>query len=305
MVSSQSPIYLSAIAHAIGRLRPISEIERLVRDEARMVVLSHHGLRDYSEAPEGPASLAIESARGTLTEAQLSPGDIDLVLYASTSFERREHYTTGFAQFASALGLGEVTPVGTFLSECANLVSALRLGAGLLRAGDARRILLVCTDTFPDDEARLRNQFTVNSDGAASCLLTTEARPGFELLGLHQVTDQRARSPEDAPTRYMRVLEGVRRAAAGLREKLGATRHIDGLVVNNYHRQCVGMIARKCDFVMEQVFTDNIPRHAHLSSADGLINLRDRAAKDDQPENLMCLTTGLATWASFAVRVVR
>jgi 3-oxoacyl-[acyl-carrier-protein] synthase-3 len=300
-------IIVSALEHALGQQTPIDTIEALARDEKRLSTLRRHGLENFRRSEEPPHALAAESARKTLAAAGLSPRDIDGVVYATTSLERREWYTVHYGKFAEALGLTAVTPIGIFLSDCANVATALTVARGLIAAGSHRRILLVTVDVFPDDAARMRNQLiTINGDGAATAIVSAEVSSGFELLGICQVSNQAAWSAPDLENRFMMTIRGVKQAASGLCEQLAMSAHdFDALVTNNYHRHCLNMLALQSGVPTERLFDANVAAYAHLSASDNLINLGRYASEHKRSgARIMSLTTGIATWAAMGWQIV-
>jgi 3-oxoacyl-[acyl-carrier-protein] synthase III len=305
-------VHIYGIAYAVGQTRRIDEIPslRTAEEEDVLALLTTMGLEHYCEAQGRPMELAITAVERTLAAAGLSATHVDMVLLASTTFDTRSYYTDDFAHFTRATGLEHVTPIGVYLSECANIVSALRLAASLLAARHARRILLVALDTFAGDAARLRNKaMTVNSDGAAACIVSSESgpAPSFELLGLAQATHQQARLETDPTARFMTILKGVREAVEAVKLDLGPdTARIRTLLTNNYHMQCQRMLALQCNMSHRAVFIDNLSKYAHLSSSDTLVNLLDYANKTGAVgEPVLAIATGLATWGAMGWRITK
>jgi 3-oxoacyl-[acyl-carrier-protein] synthase-3 len=304
---SRPKIFVSAIESALGEQVPIEEIAPLAQDEKRLTTLRRNGLAHFRRTDAPPWELAARAARQTLSAAGAAGREIDGVVYATSSLERREWLTVHYGKLADALGLSTIPPIGVFLSDCANVASALVVARGLIAAGSHRRVLLMTVDVFPDDAARMRNQLiTINGDGAASAIVSAEASNGLELLGVRQVSDQAAWTAPDLERRFMLTIRGVKQAAAQLCDELGmAATDFDALVTNNYHRHCLNMLALQSGVPVERLVDAEVAANAHLSASDNLINLSHYLRSSPRSgARVMSLTTGIATWAAMGWRVV-
>jgi 3-oxoacyl-[acyl-carrier-protein] synthase-3 len=296
-------VYLDAIAYSVGAAEAISTLEPMRTDAALLELLYANGLRDYRRAAADPPALAAAALAGTLRRSGLHPRQIDAVVWSSTSFQERPWYTTDVSATLGELGLATATPYGVTLSECGNLAAGLRIAAGLIATG-CRHVLFTTADCCPSPHQRLvQPSVAVLSDGAASCLLTTEPR-GFELMSLTQCTNHRAR-PAPGSVDAVRLMrhnaEGVRRASRGALESAGMTSDaVAQMIPNNLSRTVLELFAAQAGIPLERVFTGNVLGNSHVFAADGLINLASSSA--GAGEARLLVTNGTCNWGAAVVR---
>lgn len=298
-------LFIHGPSWVAGERRNLAELPALTTDSALLATMRRNGLSYYRQASGSAAELAKEATLKTLSGLGLAGGDVDAVIYATSSFDTRAALTVDYARFAADVGMAEKPTFGTFLNDCANIASALQLASGLLSLGAYRRLLLVTTDVFPSDDARLRNRLlTVNSDGAAACVLSREPS-AIGLLALRHVWNQHAWLGGDIEKRFLGTLKGVQSAATALLQELQASgEDFAALLANNYHKSCLNMFAFQCGVPPERVVHGDLAGYGHLSSSDCLMNLGAYAAERAGSSDLvMSVTTGIASSAAMAFHV--
>lgn len=295
-------VYLHSIGAAVGAPAPIAELPQLAADSLLAEYLASSGLERYRRADETPPALALRAIRATLERAGLDPRELEVVVWGSTSFQERAWYTTEPSRVLGECGLWTATPIGTTLSECGNLAAVLRVGAALVKAGHAH-VLVVVTDRAAAPELRLvAPSVAILSDGAAACVLSAAPR-GFEVLGIRQVTNHRARpAPDDQAVRVLRHnAEGMRRAAQAVLAATGTDPAvISHLVTNNLARPILELFAAQCRVDFERVVRGQVADHGHVFAADGLINLA--AAGVVPGETVLVATNGTCNWGAALLR---
>jgi 3-oxoacyl-[acyl-carrier-protein] synthase-3 len=298
------PAFLHSIGSILGEPQPIASIEPIARDAALLELLHANGLRDYRRADIEPPELAARAIAATLEISGVHPRQIAAVVWASTSFQDRAWYTTDISSRLGDLGLWTATTVGVTLAECGNLVPALRV-ASALAASEHRNVLLVATDRcFTPEQRLIAPSVSVLSDGAASCVVTSERR-GYEMLALRHCTNHRARPENGAPS--VRLLhqnaEGMRRVArAALADAGVRAEDITRLITNNLTRSVVDVFTAQCGVGGDRAYLDNVASHAHVFAADGLINLAASGARAG--DTFLLATNGTCNWGAAVLRAV-
>jgi 3-oxoacyl-[acyl-carrier-protein] synthase-3 len=124
------------------------------------------------------AGLSVESGRQALERAGVDPGDVDLLILATTTPDRAVPATASTVQHALGLRCGAFD----LNAACSGWVYGLVAAHGFIAAG-AERILVIGTDTL----ARItdwtdRNTAILFADGSGAALLEAVDGPG-QLLG--------------------------------------------------------------------------------------------------------------------------
>lgn len=169
--------------------------------------------RHFARKGQSSSVLAAEAARGALADANLGPGDLDMIVFATMT---PDHYFPGNGGLlAHALGLDR-TPALDIRMQCAGFLSGLQVCDAFIRSGAARRILLVGAEChasfFPwgeadwavlfgesagpvSDAARAwgtahRDRAVIFGDGAGAFVLeANDADDGRGFLGFQMHTD--------------------------------------------------------------------------------------------------------------------
>jgi 3-oxoacyl-[acyl-carrier-protein] synthase-3 len=115
------------------------------------------------------SELAVEAGQRALKSAGAGPGDVDALILATTTPDRRCPATA--PEVASRLGLG---PVAAFdiAAVCTGFIYALATAAGLISGGIARQVLVIGAEVFtsildPHD----RTTRAIFGDGAGAVVL--------------------------------------------------------------------------------------------------------------------------------------
>jgi 3-oxoacyl-[acyl-carrier-protein] synthase III len=304
------PIYLKGLAYTLGDAHDIGELEELRTDPDTLEMLRELGLKSYRKHASTPVEMAGLALRQTLDSAALDGQTIDALIYATNSFWDPEFYRKGeISRLLSRLGVSQAYPLGLFFSECANLQTALRVAASLIRAGECKRVLVVATDKTAESETRLvPPSISVKSDAAASCLVSAEVPGDFEVVftGQHFNAEAGKIDPHRQVMYYMQsMIEGL----SITWEKVRAFTDVKPedfrqLISNNYNLSVIRTICELLQFEPGQLYTKNIARLAHAIAADNLVNLLDysKEEKINAGELIMLLGTGPAMWGATVLR---
>lgn len=301
-------IYLTGISYELEEPREIQQLEEL-RDQRELFLnFRSLGLASYSPSRRSPASLATESARRTLWKAGAEPGEVDFLLYATTTFDHRSHYSTDIQRLIADLELERAFPIGITLSECANTIAALTVASKLIEGGSARTVLLITADGVVDGGSRIvPPEVSIASDAAASVLVTGEEGGRFRLLATeeHAVAWKSDRRPQEDFTEYLKVSsKGIEEVCRRVLRRSGTTPDaIRWLITNNYNRSVASLYSNQSGVDMDRVYTDNISRFGHGFGADVLINLSD--CLEDHPASpsdlFLLLSAGPTMWATAVI----
>lgn len=134
------------------------------------------GIPERRRAGPGELSwhMGAVAGRRALERAGVGPDDLDLVLFHATYTEMS--YPTPGAFLQRALGIEGTVPVLEVRAACASFLAATQMADGLLRAGSAKRVLVVCAERAFEPAQMDRATAPLFGDGAGAAVL--EARDG-------------------------------------------------------------------------------------------------------------------------------
>jgi len=143
------------------------------------------GIAERRIADESQASsdLALEASRAALAAAQLAPGDIDLIIVATSTPDHVFPSTACLLQ--AKLGI-KGCPAFDVQAVCSGFVYALAIADRFIRSGMNRRALVVGTEVFSrimdwNDRATC----VLFGDGAGAVVLAAGETPGIHASVLH------------------------------------------------------------------------------------------------------------------------
>ena len=184
---------IAGIAYALpARRRSLSELAALGELESDSSLLRQFGFDGvYVAEEETPYSLALAAASAVLIEQCVSAESIDLLLYCGTSslaFSPRgtaadvgcRLATTQRFQYPATrlhydLGLEDASTIALDQLACTSLFAAVRLARATIAAGDARRVLCVSAEFFPECAGR-EAIFNVTADAGCAVLVDNAAQ---------------------------------------------------------------------------------------------------------------------------------
>lgn len=267
-----------------------ADLEELIDTSSKWIV-QRTGIksRHHLNSDDDPAIMGIEAGRDALSQAGVSPNEVDLLLVA-TNFP--DMICPGSAPFiAAGLGLDQ-TPFFDIKAGCTGFVYGLVVANGLIASGGFRRILLVGTEALSRvTDWSDRKTCVLFGDGAGAVLLEGAA-PGEGILGsaLHADNDKAlllhlraggTRFPATESTvkngdHYLRMEgAGVFRSAVPMMENsarqavAAAGLHlsdIDWLIPHQANIRIIDSLARRLHLDKDQVII-NVDRVANTSTA--------------------------------------
>ncbi len=139
--------------------------------------------RRIADESQGSSDLALEASRAALAAAQLAPGDIDLIIVATSTPDYVFPSTACLLQ--AKLGIRN-SPAFDVQAVCSGFVYALATADRFIRSGMNRRALVVGAEVFSrimdwNDRATC----VLFGDGAGAVVLAAGEKPGIHASVLH------------------------------------------------------------------------------------------------------------------------
>ncbi len=139
--------------------------------------------RRIADASQAASDLALEASRAALAAAQLEPGDIDLIIVATSTPDYVFPSTACLLQ--AKLGARNC-PAFDVQAVCSGFVYGLATADAFIRAGTVRRALVVGAEVFSrimdwNDRATC----VLFGDGAGAVVLAADSAPGIHASVLH------------------------------------------------------------------------------------------------------------------------
>ena len=251
-------------------------------------IFKRTGIRQRHVAAEGEmtSDLALAAARRALDSAGVAPGDIDLIVLATTTPDDTFPATATKVQAGLGIHHGAAFDVQ---AVCAGFMYALAVADNFIKAGQAQRALVIGAETF----TRLldwndRSTCVLFGDGAGAVVLESHQGDGgagdFGILSTHLHTDGRQRDilyvdggPSSTRTVGHVRMNGkevfrhaVGKLAAVMEEALadhGLTPSaVDWLVPHQANQRIIEGLRTKLDLPAERVVS-TVERHANTSAA--------------------------------------
>lgn len=313
--------FLSGFAYEVGeRERLVAQVPEVAADPKMLAAVEEIGLRHYRESDRTPFELALPSAARTLRESGISPADVDTIVYATSSFTHAEYYSTpSISRFLRALELEHAYPIGTFLSGCGNIMTALRLGDSLLRSGASNTLLVVVADRRKTEMSPLvwlggsinpaKDGWSVTSDGASTFVMSAKPAPGLELLGVQQhmlAAVGESYREADPVSLLVRLGRGFRSSIDALLQRTGCSaRDVAHFLPNTMNVRGAHQLARLMGFPLQAMYLDRVPAYGHIrGGTDVVAALTDLFAggRIGSGELVLSLANGHSMWGVAAFR---
>ncbi len=164
--------------HAPARVVTNEDFERwLDTTDEWITVRTGMKRRHWASDDEATSDLAIAAARGALADAKLEAGDIDCFIVATATPD----YIFPATACIVAAKLGAVGKAAFDLSiACSGFIYGLTVGAGLVRSGVYRRVLLVGAETLSKIVNKNdRSTAILFGDGAGAVVLEASEQDSF------------------------------------------------------------------------------------------------------------------------------
>jgi len=299
------PVYLSAIASALGEKIPLVEIaDDVVREQ--LGALHSQGLKHCRVTSAPATQLAVASARRTLDGVPTET--VEAIVYCTDTAP--EKTTTGDVwDFLLELGLPGTPATVVGGSGCGNLGPGLAVARDLILAGGVSTVLLVTADRVRDETRYLANGQTALSDGAASCLITSRPRgTAFRIHGPASsfkvdIGTATARPIIVAKATAQTIQGTVRRVIEPLSLAPADFRY---LLTGNYGLSAQAFLATSAGIPLDQVYCPLLAQVGHCFSADVLLGLASLLETDQvsHGDRALLLAMSPRSWAVAAATYV-
>jgi 3-oxoacyl-[acyl-carrier-protein] synthase III len=289
-------------------------------------IVQRTGIRQRHVAAPGEytSHLAIEAARRALAASGVAPGEVDLIVLATSTPDNTFPATAARVQAALGITAGAAFDVQ---AVCTGFVYALATADNFLRAGQAKTALVIGAETFSRIlDWKDRGTCVLFGDGGGAVVLRAVPSNGSAaergILSTHLHSDGRyydllyvdggVSTTGRAGFLRMEGKEVFRHAveclASVVDEALAANglraRDIDWLVPHQANRRIIDAMARRLALPPEKVVL-TIDRHANTSAASVPLGLAE-AASDGRikPGQLILVEAmgGGLTWGSALIR---
>ena len=288
-------------------------------------IVQRTGIRQRHIAAEGEfcSDLARQAGQRALAAAGIDPGQLDLLIVATTTPDNTFPSTATKVQGQIGMTKGCAFDVQ---AVCSGFVYALAVADNFIKAGQAKTALVIGAETF----SRIldwndRGTCVLFGDGAGALVLraTSETGPGQRgILSTHLHSDGRDYEmlyvnggPSSTKTTGTVVMDGrevfrnaVIRLAEAVDEALAANRmtasDVDWLVPHQANRRIIDSMGRKLGLSAEKVVV-TIERHANTSAASIPLALAEAVADGRIREGHLILMEAMGgglTWGASLVR---
>lgn len=301
---------LSAIQYELGEPYKIDGLDFLVNDPEKLELFRSSGLLNYAESELSVFELCSRAVTRTLDNTAVDRNVIDFVLFVAEN--ANTDFSLGIRQvnnLLTQLGLSHALPVSVGLSDCANILTGIQMGAGLVASKMARNVLLVCADKILREPGKreMARQMSVLSDGAVSCMISEPAAGDYDIGLMTHHNNPSQWELWNTVSEYENIysMEKFKQLVTvgkrSLRQHGVQPKDIKRVITGNYRESISKMFIEITGFVPEQGYFDNIPRFGHTLAGDVLINLKDYVDQE-QPapgEKIFVLVDSYSSCGSF------
>ncbi|MEK7343806.1 MAG: beta-ketoacyl-ACP synthase III [Pseudomonadota bacterium] len=288
-------------------------------------IVERTGIRTRHIASDGEttATLATQAAERAIEAAGLTPQDIDLIILATATPDQT--FPAAATKVQAALGIDDCVAFDV-AAVCSGFLYAVTVADSMIRAGGARRALVIGSETFSRIlDWQDRTTCVLFGDGAGAVVLgaeeSAEGARGILAAKLHAdgrhnqllYVDGGPSTTGTVGKLRMKGQEVFRHAvtnlAAVLNEVMGqaglSTDQIDWLVPHQANARILDATARKLKLSPDRVVV-TVDRHANTSAASVPLAL-DLAVRDGRikPGDLVVLEAmgGGFTWGACVLRI--
>lgn len=151
-----------------------------------IVTRSGISARHYAAADENASDLAVSAARKALEAAGKAPGEIDLVIVASSTPDFHGSFPSTACIVQQKLGMANNSAAFDVQAVCSGFVYAVSTADAFIRAGVYKRVLVIGAEVF----SRIldfsdRTTCVLFGDGAGAVVLEASSEPGILATKLH------------------------------------------------------------------------------------------------------------------------
>ena len=294
-------------------------------------IIQRTGIKERHVVAEGQstATLGTTAARNALTDAGLTPDDLDMIIVATATPEMILPATACVIQ--NDLGVRDI-PSFDLSAACSGFIYALSVASKFIETRTCRRVLVIGAETLSRfTDYTDRSSCVIFGDGAGAAVLEACDEPGRGLLYSVLHTDgtgwdyiyvpaggsRHPASTETVGNRehfirmrgrdvYKFAVEKMQWLLGDCMEKCGLSVHdVDLVVPHQVNIRILQSAAEKFNFPMEKVFV-NIDRYGNTSAASiplAMQNAREAGLIGPGSTLLLVAFGAGLTWAGAVVRM--
>lgn len=242
------------------------------------------GFRTFVRRTEGIAVLFKEAAIALLENVEISPSQIDHVIFSTQSFATTVHGITAApsksrdlsAQLIgvlSELGVTDAAHMGLWMADCGNLCQALLVADALIRSGSAENILILSGEVLEDGRSRIGPDGNLYSDVVVATLITRMPGSAEIISGIGVHNNEQGMI--DGTTSFNGVSKNLSRLRSAMQQAgiLSEASSFDHIVIGNLNRAWILFVAKFLRLSVERINSPSFATIGHARAADLLINL--------------------------------
>ncbi len=307
-VGGEMDTYISNISYATGEQREIVSLSGNGVDERTIAMFSKFGLKYYREFNGSIYDLAVKAAEQTLKE---NHNQIKEMIFTTGSFHSQPEPYNRISNIRELntvidkLGI-EAYPYGIFLSDCANVISAIHVGKSLLCENPDKDILIVSSDVTGKTESRIVPPgSSIKSDGAGSCILSGKPNgASFMILSVKQYHNSRMLNNSgfaNYSIELMKCMDFIKDEF--FNEGMDKYKLV---LVNNYSTGFARSLAKQIGIPVEIIYTEQIAGYAHCFASDIFINLSKLIADGciSDGDNILAIASGPSSISGISLKYV-
>lgn len=307
-------MYIGSIEYVLGEKRKICTEELL--DAAKVQAVMLGGLQFYRKSSSSPEKLAMTAISKCLAKTSVNKNGIKAVVYATTmdtvTMNGRFDYKYIEANMHS-FDLSGAYPFGVFLSQCANIISALRFARNTIIAENIDSVIIVTTDVIPETSSRfMKDDLSILSDGASACIVSRhplEYKIDNITQSINYSLDNIANPLSATFARANEIGKITRQHFVNEREAACLLKQI---FTNNYNIPTMKFYAQQFTNEMgegafDKIYMKNVRENGHAFSSDTLINLKDYSddGKLSLGDQVLLCATGQNRWGMVTLTVAK
>ncbi|MDD4493046.1 MAG: ketoacyl-ACP synthase III [Eubacteriales bacterium] len=305
------------------------DLEKMV-DTTDEWILKRTGIKERRilEDSEPASSLGIEAAKRALSDANLEPPDIDMIIVSTNSPDY-------FSPSMACIIQGEIGAVNASAFDvnaaCSGFVYALTIADQFIKTDSCKNILIVSVEQLSRiTDWKHRNTCVLFGDGAGAAVIG-RVKEGYGLLSSWIGADGASRKVISIPACYMSEEDKTQRqngvdqviwmdgsevfkfairimseASKYVIEKAGLT--IDDVALVIPHQANIRIIegaAKRLEIEPDKVYSDNVSKYGNTSSSSVIVALDEASKKGKikKGDNIVLVGFGGGlTWASSLIK---
>lgn len=299
-ITMSNNLFVSNIAYRTGRSFPISSIDGPF--EETISILESTGLNCYCKSDISVTDMARACVEETLSKGSFDPGDFGVLLYAANNLTLRSSDLVypEFDRILRDFNLTNAYVHGTFMSNCANLASALQIGSALLATSELPHIVIVLSDRIENSADRFMNSAeSILSDGAISFVLSREK-------GEFKLKDLTLRNDLEYLSKTYDIISYFKKNTDHMKEiwkVISPERKFEKVFFPNYSLLAQRGFKSQLGITSDQLYLENLSKLGHVFACDVFINFVDylKSRNSDGRDSFAFFTIGNYRWGSFVL----